>query len=274
MSFNIRVKTPLDLFNGWSGRRDIATQAITSFNPDLLAVQECLDSQKRDLLHRLPHMAFVGTGRNNGKPTGGEMCGIFYRTDRFTLLNHGFIWLSKTPHTPGSKSFGSWWPRMATWALLQPRDGSPPFLIASAHLDIANESVRRQQAQVLKNHLTTLASAPGPGTSRPIILAGDFNTTDDSSTHQILRSSESPLIDAHRALHPRSPDENTHHGYGGSPRGPRIDWILASPHFKPLSATIVRHHHRGKYPSDHFPITAELVPSPPSASPASAHADP
>ncbi len=256
MSFNLRVRNMMDLFNGWSSRREIAAEAIRQFQPDVLATQECLDEQARDLLERLPGYRFVGAGRKNGRLSGGEMCAIFYRADRFHLVSHGHLWLSSRPDKPGSKSFGSWWPRMATWAKLQPRTGGEAVYVFNTHLDISGEKTRDAQARVLRQQIERIAG------SAPVIVTGDFNTTEDSPTYRTLLGAAAGLSDSYRTVHTRvASNERTHHGFGGKTHGQRIDWILTSRHFHAGGAAIVRHERNGKFPSDHFPITAVLSPT-------------
>ncbi|MDB5296769.1 MAG: exodeoxyribonuclease, partial [Phycisphaerales bacterium] len=64
-----------------------------------------------------------------------------------------------------------------------------------------------------------------------------------------------------------SAGEGTFHAFGGKTDGPRIDWILCSPEWTPVAAGIVRTSKDGRYPSDHFPITTELVPAGPAPRP-------
>jgi endonuclease/exonuclease/phosphatase family metal-dependent hydrolase len=67
------------------------------------------------------------------------------------------------------------------------------------------------------------------------------------------------MIDVYRASHPvLGPDEGTRHGFSGRTNGPRIDWIVISTEFKPIESSIVHANRNGKYPSDHFPVTAVL----------------
>ena len=67
------------------------------------------------------------------------------------------------------------------------------------------------------------------------------------------------LIDAYRVVHPqRSPDEASFGGFKGIRTGSRIDWILHTRDFEPLSAQIDTMIKDGRYPSDHYPVRAEL----------------
>jgi endonuclease/exonuclease/phosphatase family metal-dependent hydrolase len=67
------------------------------------------------------------------------------------------------------------------------------------------------------------------------------------------------VTDAYRAAHPRRVDaEGTYHGFRGEVSGARIDWILHSTHFETVSSTIDRTEEGGRWPSDHFPVSAVL----------------
>jgi endonuclease/exonuclease/phosphatase family metal-dependent hydrolase len=73
-----------------------------------------------------------------------------------------------------------------------------------------------------------------------------------------------PLTDAFRSVNVTSPKEQgTRHDFSGDKNGPRIDWILATPEFTPRSASIDHTKEGGRYPSDHFPVTAVLRRSSP-----------
>lgn len=253
MSFNIRVDTMLDVKDHWLVRRDLLVQTIHNFNPDLLGTQECQASQAEYLAQALPGYQFVGAGRNDGG-RGGEMCAIFFKADRFRRLDYGSFWLSQTPQVPGSKSWGSWFPRMVTWVKLRPADGGPDFYFFNTHLDIAGDFARTEQARLLHQQIARIARAA------PVVITGDFNADEGTLPYQVLTASRSPrFADTLRAVQPQPlPGEGTRHGFLGVQHGPRIDWILTSSHFTTITATIDRTNAGVWYPSDHFPVTAVL----------------
>jgi endonuclease/exonuclease/phosphatase family metal-dependent hydrolase len=55
-----------------------------------------------------------------------------------------------------------------------------------------------------------------------------------------------------------SADEASFNGWQGTTDGSRIDFILHSRHFTPTAAKIVRTSYDGRWPSDHYPVTATL----------------
>ena len=122
MTFNLRVRTILDGHNIWDKRRDLVVERVRAFDADLLGTQEGLDSMETYLRQQLGDYTFRGVGRDDGKQRG-EMCGVFFKTARFGLLDGGYFWLSKTPEKPGSRGWAEVYPRMVTWVKLRPRGG-------------------------------------------------------------------------------------------------------------------------------------------------------
>ena len=47
----------------------------------------------------LPGYDYIGVGRDDGKEKG-EHSAIFYRTDKFDVIEKGDFWLSETPDVP------------------------------------------------------------------------------------------------------------------------------------------------------------------------------
>ena len=92
----------------------------------------------------------------------------------------------------------------------------------------------------------------------PAVVAGDLNTTaEDEAITRFLTEAE--LVDTYRSAHPEpSGGEATFHGFRGDHEGRRVDFLLASHRAEVVDAAIVRVSEGGRYPSDHFPITATI----------------
>jgi len=134
MTFNLRVRTILDGPNIWDRRRELVVQRVRGFDPHLLGTQEGLASMEAFVREQLGDCTFFGVGRSDGKRRG-EMCGVFFKTARFELLDGGHFWLSATPEKPGSRGWGAIFPHMVTWVKLRPRDGGPTFCWFNTHFD-------------------------------------------------------------------------------------------------------------------------------------------
>jgi endonuclease/exonuclease/phosphatase family metal-dependent hydrolase len=271
MCFNVRFGTADDGADRWEHRKDLAVRTITRFDPDLLGVQEALVSQADFLRAALADYGFVGAGRDDGRDRG-EFCGIFYRRRRFERLDAGHFWLSESPHQPGSRGWDADLPRVVSWVKLRDLavDRGPAslavagtVLFMNTHWDYAGKRARTESARLMRQ---TLKSIQPNG---PAILVGDFNGTEDDEPYaHLLRGrgdagdEGAVLHDSYRQAHPqRLAQEATFHGFTGGRDGSRIDWILHTDDLCTLSADIDTYSDAGRYPSDHFPITAILVPT-------------
>ncbi len=120
MSFNLRYATAPDGANAWEHRHDLLVDVIKAFGPDVLGTQECLLEQATFLQSALDGYAWVGVGRDDGDKAG-EMCAVFYRSDRLEPVAQGHFWLSDTPDVVGSRGWDAALPRIATWVKLRER---------------------------------------------------------------------------------------------------------------------------------------------------------
>ncbi|MEO1497747.1 MAG: endonuclease/exonuclease/phosphatase family protein [Planctomycetota bacterium] len=258
MSFNVRYGTAPDGDNHWEQRRRSVVDTIEAFGPDLLGVQEAIDFQVRYLQEEL--RSYVGFGRSRST-IPDEQCAVFYREDRFTRLAGGHFWLSETPESPGSIGWDAEYPRVATWVLLHDLRGGPPVLMLNTHFDHRGEHARRRSSELLVERLAALRAIVDD--SRLVVM-GDFNSEANSAAYRTLVAPASGLRDAYRAARPeRSPKEGTFNGFAlNRASSRRIDWILMGNSLKAADARIIRTAYDGRYPSDHFPVTAELHTAP------------
>jgi endonuclease/exonuclease/phosphatase family metal-dependent hydrolase len=65
-------------------------------------------------------------------------------------------------------------------------------------------------------------------------------------------------VDTFRVLHPDAKEVGTLNGFRGLTNGKKIDYIFVEPDTQVLDAAIIRTGRQGRYPSDHYPVTATL----------------
>jgi endonuclease/exonuclease/phosphatase family metal-dependent hydrolase len=260
MSFNIRYGTAQDGANHWDRRREFLVETIRAFDPDLLGTQETLGFQRDYLAQQLPDHVALGVGREDGREAG-EMAALYYRKERFTPVRSGHFWLSETPEVPGSKSWDSSLPRMATWVELRDRrtPDARPIWFLNTHFDHRGDRARLESARMIRQRAQQAAAECS------LVVTGDFNAGEGSAPYRALfGESEGPgglLLDTFRKVHPEKlSDEGTFSGFSASATGgARIDWIAVSPDFQVQKAGIDRTAREEHTPSDHFPVTATLV---------------
>ena len=248
MSFNVRLPLVQDGANQWRFRRDLAARVIARAKPDIVGTQELHKEQGDDLLARLPGYAWFGVDRRGGR--GDEHMGIFYRHDRFRLVELGNFWLSETPAVPGSISWGHPYPRMVTWGLFETRTGGRRFYVFNTHFPYRAEDdqARLKAARLLRERIDRLAPAV------PVILTGDFNTEPGGPVHALLTEK---LADARVAAPVKMGPEATYHAYTGK-GDRRIDWIL-SRGLRAHRVETIASSGASLHPSDHFPVVADLA---------------
>lgn len=256
MTFNIRYATAPDGDNGWDHRKDLLLGVIRRFDPDLLGTQETLASQADFLAERLSDYTLVGVGRDDGRRRG-EFSALLFKKARFQVIDSGTFWLSKTPDRPGSKSWDSSLPRIATWVKLHDSAaGGRAICYLNTHWDHRGNQARVESARLIRRWIAEHAE------NNPTIVTGDFNVSEDHEGYRTLVSDQGDgprLRDAYRQVHSaHDPEEATFHGFSGKRHGKRIDFILASPDYVATEATIDTTSPDGRYPSDHFPVTAVL----------------
>ncbi|MFK7767810.1 MAG: endonuclease/exonuclease/phosphatase family protein [Mariniblastus sp.] len=255
MSFNIRLGVAKDGANHWDKRKEIVAKTILKFDADLVGTQETWDFQAEYLAKALSAHTYVGRSRqSDGK---GEQCGIFFRKSRFDKLTEGHFWLSKTPDQPGSKSWDSSLPRMATWLKLWDRENRQSVFIINTHFDHRGKTARSEGSKLIRKFVNSLP------TSSHVIVTGDFNAPENSSPYRSLFAeldgNQSPLLDTYRKIRPiASNEEGTFSAFNGKKTGSRIDWVGCSRNFQIESAEIDRSSFDGRFPSDHYPVTAVL----------------
>ncbi len=251
MSFNIRYGAANDGDDSWPHRNELVVKTIRAFNPDLLGTQETLPFQADFIRKALTDYEYVGWSRDESPD--GEQCGLLFRKDRFEQLDAGQFWLSEAPDEKASKSWDSSLPRVVTWVKLADRhaDGAA-LLFVNTHFDHRGVEARAQSAQLVRNWIEDHAA------ETPVILTGDFNTPEQSAPWKTLTASDR-LTDTWRIVNPQATEsEGTFHGFTGKPGTGRIDWVLVSPEWIVAQAAIDRTEGAGRYPSDHFPVSAVL----------------
>lgn len=249
MSFNIRFENPTDGADAWFYRRDLIALVVTRYKPAILGTQEGRWNQLLDLKERLPSYCLHAPGR-----TIDETCQyptLFVLGDTFNILEGDEFWLSETPRIHRSKSWDSGFPRMMSFAKLRHASSGRAIWACVTHLDHLGAEARLRQAAMIADWAAAIEA--------PLIVMGDFNDGPFSETHAILTQEKTRLRDTWTAIGMEDGLQSaTSHGFTGIPKKQRIDWVLASPEFSVKAVSIIRDDFEGRYPSDHFPILADL----------------
>lgn len=249
MTLNMRYDNPEDGMNNWRFRRERIAGVIKAQEVDVLGTQELLSNQFNDLSGLLTGYQGVGVGRLDGAESG-EYCAVFFRKDRFTLLDSGTFWLSETPEVVGSLGWDGACERIATWVVLRDRDGRELFFI-DTHLDHVGQVARDEGVSLLMKRIETLSGG------RPVILTGDFNSEPGSSVVAHVQK-DGVLHDAKAIAAQRSGTDWSFSDFGQIPEAerPLLDYIFVSGDIEAVRYEVLPDTFDGGYVSDHAPVMA------------------
>ena len=88
------------------------------------------------------------------------------------------------------------------------------------------------------------------------MILGDLNTTADDPAVQVLLGAG--YRDALGDLPTHGPGAGTEHAFTGRDDRSRIDFVLVPPPWLVADARIVRDRPKGRLPSDHWPVVADV----------------
>lgn len=252
MSFNVRYGTANDGANAWPARRDLLFDVVREQNADVVGLQEALAFQIDELLAAAPSYAAIGVGRDDAARKG-EYAAILFRRDRLHVAASGTFWFSDTPDVIASKTWGNRITRICTWARFIDRDGRA-FWHYNVHLDHESQPSREKSVELLRARID---ARPFP--AEPVVVTGDFNVGESNPALPALMAGGA-FVDTFRVKFPGERKVGTFTGFNFTQtEGEKIDYIFVQPAAAVLEAAIVRSSRAGRYPSDHFPVTARVV---------------
>jgi endonuclease/exonuclease/phosphatase family metal-dependent hydrolase len=266
LSCNVRVPLESDAAegNGWDDRRELCADVIAAQDADVVCLQECRIAQREYLLERMPEFDAYGLSNPDAQFTPNNS--ILYARERYELVSAGGYWLSETPHVAGSRSWGSNGVRFTNWVHLRERATGREMRVWNAHLDHVSHEARAEQARLLVEGATAMDAS-----GVPQLLVGDMNA--HAAHPAIVALVEGGFRDTYGAVHGPADPGHTFHRFLG-PKfadvldrerrpGRKIDWIFTRGSVEAHAASIIRDGQGGRFPSDHYFISADVeLPEP------------
>ena len=259
MSFNIRFAHTTRQ-NRWSVRRPLVIDTIKEVDPLLFGLQESTALQMDTLTAAFPKYDFVGVARGDAK-SKGEFCPVFYKKERFELLDWGTFWLSETPEVVGSRGWNAACIRIVTWAKLRCKKSGKTLVFANTHFDHVSGEARQNSARLVLRRMYKITE----GWSLPFFITGDFNCNSASKAYGILTGGigDIPgLIDSAKIAKEKIADvKRTFNGMGRIPADRKksyIDFIFVDGKVEVEKLVICPDKRGGEYPSDHNAVWAEV----------------
>jgi endonuclease/exonuclease/phosphatase family metal-dependent hydrolase len=258
MTFNLRGALYDDGANRWPQRAALNVRTIQRYAPDLIGLQEA-HQENLDYYHQhLPGYTLeLGYPYNNRQPY--QHTSIAYRPERLRLLEAGGFWLSETPDVL-SGSWGTSHFRSATWIVFEWLPTGLKFLHVNTHLDHISALARSEGAKLIAKKTSQVFKTCEVSKA---ILTGDFNCTPVSDAYRVFQAAG--FVDTYPA---DAPDFPTFHNFQGPAYQPgqphetdRMDWILLrgwETTANPISCRVITDAEPPLYPSDHYPVLADI----------------
>lgn len=257
-TYNIRNANKADSLkgDGWGQRAPVVAQLMQFHDFDVVGTQEGKYGQMLDLKKLMPNYDYVGIGRDDGKQAG-EFSAIFYKTDKFKLLNKGDFWLSTETDHP-NKGWDAALPRICSWGQFEDIASGNTFYFFNVHFDHVGVEARKESAKLILDKIKSIAG------NSPTILAGDFNVDQNNESYHLLNKS-TILRDAYDQSPIKYELNGTHNSFNpDSKTGSRIDHIFLTNDFEVSRYGILMDTYRSpnkeeaRLPSDHFPVMIKL----------------
>ena len=243
-SWNIRWQGNDDVKNGdgWKKRIEPLTNVIRFYDYDIIGLQEGSINKNGDIKPYLTDYDFIQNDPDEHNP-------ILIKKNKFKVLKHGRFYLSETPFKK-SKSWDSKHVRYCSWAELEIADVQ--FFVFNTHFDYHGKKAKLESAPIILKMIEFFSE------EKPFILAGDFNSSENSKAYGILVSHPN-IKDARYTADFAHQPRNSYNYFDPNRYSPwDLDHIFVNPQIHVFRYGILNETYydgeRFRYPSDHQPL--------------------
>ncbi|RKQ51259.1 endonuclease/exonuclease/phosphatase family metal-dependent hydrolase [Roseivirga pacifica] len=245
VTLNIRYGTPADHENAWKNRRKRLLAVFKSYSDQIIATQEALPLQIKDILQNNSELEVVYRSRTKAQDDGPANA-IFYSKRNWELVTHETFWLSNTPEEPASKSWGNSLPRTASIVVLEHKSSGKQIKLLNVLLDHRSEESREKSVELILRKLMTEVEP------MPTLVVGDLNVRPTDAIVSRMEEFFTDTFEGDILL------ACTYHNYQGGSHCPRYDYIFFQENagIKKTGYKIDKWESKGLYPQDHYPVVA------------------
>ncbi len=248
MTFNLKTDHLFSKKNTWKRRGGAAYSILNKYKCDIIGTQEVSGSIYEDIISRLKGYKIIGKPRT--RKIMSERNSILV-SEKFNIMNEETFWLSNNPDKEGSSFWYSLFPRICTTAIIM--EGNERIArVYNTHLDCLLPIARKKGLEKIIEHMKKYHSEE----KLPTILMGDFNAGPNS---RLIKGLNERRLDDGKLVAVQEYDKKLYKiGTFRSKKTIHIDYIFVSEDFKINNVQIIKDNYNGIYPSDHYPLMAEL----------------
>lgn len=183
MTFNLRYDVSSHACMALSIRGPHLMEIIDKHNPDSVGFNEATNNWMYWLRGNMKERGYdyVGVGRDSAsddtssKANSNEYSPIFYKSDKYEVLESDTFWLSKTPASPKTKGWGSQYNRICTYAVFKNKTTGETYAHFSTHLDHKDMEAQENSISIIETYIRATLDKYG---DIGVVLTGDFNTVE------------------------------------------------------------------------------------------------
>jgi len=255
-SFNIHYVAAGQTKLNWDNRKQAVIDALEDLQADIIAFQEMetfaggsFNTENRQLDWITQHLPQYSAGAYGDARIYPNTQPILFRSDRFEQQQQGFFFFSDTPEVIYSRTFNGSWPAFCSWSVLIDRHDNREYYVFNVHFEYRSMSNRSKSATLVASRIAPLVAA-----GKAVVLLGDTNAFSFLPTTKTLK--KIPLNLA-------PPTGSTFHFNRGLRLLPAIDHVFFSTGLLQSGVTHrLLKHYEGVWPSDHYPVAVDLLPTP------------
>lgn len=191
-------------------RLERVVKEFAYYDPDIIGVQEQAPDDWQPYLPGAlePYGYAVLKGKKVYGGWDGDYNSIYYKAEKFNVIEWDTFWYSKTPDIPGTKLEGMMNWGLATWAVFEVKETNTRFVVLNTHLHAYEDysQIRGQQIEMIKNFLEPYMS------QYPVYVMGDMNIEETHTQYSTLLKTFYDSRDI--AKKNLSGEQNTYNAFG------------------------------------------------------------
>lgn len=166
---------------------------MNNYSPDLIGTQEINSYWISQLENSMDEYEIYSVKRGgDSEEKNSEMNAVFWKKSKFTCVDKNTIWLSETPDVESKYTYvdddgnlaEAGCNRICTYIILTDNNTNKTVAFFNTHLDNASQQAANFGAQVVLNQIENVKNLYSDDIC--IILSGDFNSSDESDTYNLI----------------------------------------------------------------------------------------
>ncbi|WP_252231958.1 endonuclease/exonuclease/phosphatase family protein [Clostridium sp. ZBS15] len=252
MTFNLRCDFILDFNNRWAERKNLVFDIVNKYDCDIIGTQEVTEKMFKDIYNNINTYTIVGNPRS--KKLFSERNDILI-SKKHKIDNYKTFWLCDNPEKIGRSRWYSMLPRICTTVIIELENGKR-IRVCNSHLDCLLPQARAYELKKIAEFIKKEQEKE----ELPLIIMGDFNASPNSKliknfiNGDIFNKRLVAVQDMNKSLYNKA----TMGHFKNKEKGSHIDYIFVSEEFEIIDVEIVKYNINDKYPSDHYPLMAEI----------------